>query len=372
MWFLFSVAFISAAFLSVRYWSILAWIFMAAASAFRYNSGPDYFQYLTIHEWILVAEEPFSISEPFHVVITLMSNFLGFGLQFVMFVYSLLTAIFFFLGFKYFSKTKIEFFLITSLYFSLLYLSSFNTVRVYLAAAIFLFSTRYILQKKILMYGLCCILAFLVHKSAILLLPMYLMGRMKIPRIFSILIVLALFLLSLGSFGVAKILVLSVSHLGLDYTSYLEYGRFSTSVTTYSLVLSVAILVLFSSLSFINISDRRERLCFNFLFFMVVVRMLALDFRILSRFDLYFKPFLIVFLCVLIFRVIQRLHVKEAWLLLYPALIFSSLIFSFQAHYVASSETAYRHYTFNIGIFSETPQVFGLFGDHNDASKWEK
>ena len=53
------------------------------------------------------------------------------------------------------------------------YLSMMNTIRQHAAIAVFLISLRYIDEKKILKYFACCLVAFFLHKSAIILFAIF-------------------------------------------------------------------------------------------------------------------------------------------------------------------------------------------------------
>ena len=57
---------------------------------------------------------------------------------------------------------------------------SFNGVRQYLAATVIIFGHRYILDKKLLKYALCVFVAFLFHRSAIIMIVPYFVMRGKI------------------------------------------------------------------------------------------------------------------------------------------------------------------------------------------------
>ena len=59
------------------------------------------------------------------------------------------------------------------------YSSGFNGIRQYLAISLFLYSLKYLKNKKVLKYFFFIFLGFLFHKSCILLLPLYLILNLK-------------------------------------------------------------------------------------------------------------------------------------------------------------------------------------------------
>lgn len=82
--------------------------------------------------------------------------------------------------YKYSPNVSFSWFLFVALG---LFGNTFNAVRQYLAAAVFIFSIRYILDGKLLHYILCCVVAFYFHSSAIILFPLYFIRYIKLNNI---------------------------------------------------------------------------------------------------------------------------------------------------------------------------------------------
>lgn len=132
----------------------------------RYNVGVDYPAYL---EGYLYGSDR-ELEVLFSLVTNGMSD-LGIHYALYFFLWAFIEV---FLLFYTFRKQRflfpyIAFFLIFGSY----YLSMMNIIRQQLAACIFLFSLQYIDGRKCIKYYLCVLLAFLFHKSALLLLIVY-------------------------------------------------------------------------------------------------------------------------------------------------------------------------------------------------------
>lgn len=63
-----------------------------------------------------------------------------------------------------------------------MYLYSFTQVRQYIAIAIFLYASKYIVEKKMYRYFFWIIIASLIHKTAILYIPVYFVRNIKLSR----------------------------------------------------------------------------------------------------------------------------------------------------------------------------------------------
>jgi hypothetical protein len=92
------------------------------------------------------------------------------------------------------------------------YLDSFDRIRQVLAVAIFLYSIKYIEQKKLSKYCLYIMLAALSHLSALLLLPVYLYNKISVKPIIALSVIFSFFILTLT--GVSSIIqVFIYSHI---------------------------------------------------------------------------------------------------------------------------------------------------------------
>lgn len=65
----------------------------------------------------------------------------------------------------------------------LFFISFNNAVRQMMAACIFVFSTQYIVSKKVIPYAICLLFAYQLHHSALLMVPMFLFAYLRPDRI---------------------------------------------------------------------------------------------------------------------------------------------------------------------------------------------
>ena len=182
----------------------LAYAIIFTASALRYDIGFDYENYTRMfnayahdfnynsYEWTIKdGIEPFAIffsyffqksEEPYIYVIA---------------AYSLITIVLIYKIFDYYKIHTIGIFLYIA---SWILFQSWDWIRQALALSFFLYSIRYIENKSFLKYSICIILAALSHYSALILIFVYPLSRLHIPR--NAAIVLAVVALALSLSGV--------------------------------------------------------------------------------------------------------------------------------------------------------------------------
>lgn len=353
----------------------LVWVFLALFSAYRYHIGPDYLQYEDVHYWILNSPDfAWIISEPFHVALTLLADELGAGFQFVAFVYSISTIILFYLGFRRFLPENASLAIATILFVCMLYAASLNGIRQYLSAAVFFYATRYILDRKLLNYAALIIIAFLIHKSAIILMPLYFLNQRNSNSVLYGIVLstcLIVLVLKASGFDISQMIISNVSVIGLDYSSYEDYGRFSERPPIYTLAVTAVSGAFVLLITMFDRDDPRTNMAVNFCVYMVCVKILATDMAILGRFDLFFEPF-VVLICALIASsavrtVIQPLRKEYIFTFL---LLLGFMFSNFQMFRILSGESAYSHYTINLNILTEEPDPVRVYGDYRTVERW--
>lgn len=109
--------------------------------------------------------------------------------------------------------------------FGSFYNLSLNTMRQFIAMAIFMYALRYIFNRKFVKYAIWIIIAFMFHKSAILFLPLYLLPMLKISDYMGV----TLIPISMGlSELIRKIIIKFTSMVGI-YSNYFS-GEFDKHV----------------------------------------------------------------------------------------------------------------------------------------------
>ncbi len=143
-------------------------------ATFRDGLGTDYPFYVYRLLSAPIIQGPFLLTEPLFNLLAQFVRDTSLSYVFYFLFMSTLTIVPTILTYKKFDN----FFIIMLVYLlvPILYSGTFNIVRQAAAAGIFLFSIRYIVDKDFLKYSICIFLAFLVHKSAFILLPLYFVG----------------------------------------------------------------------------------------------------------------------------------------------------------------------------------------------------
>lgn len=149
-------------------------------ASLRYIVGIDYISYVINYNGIITQFSPGLIihyysKEPLYVVITylgylLLGNFTG-----AFYIYSIIYMLFVFEGIRYYNK-KMSTTLGLFIFYMTYYLIFFNMVRQMLAVAIILFASRYIFEKKFWKYLVWVIIAGLIHKSAYVMILLYVLN----------------------------------------------------------------------------------------------------------------------------------------------------------------------------------------------------
>lgn len=155
--------------------SIFALLF--AVSAFRINTGNDYAMYINkfhdaYYDYYVVTEPGFNFLVK---CIYMLFNGEWFIIVFAAFAF-FTVAIFIKAIYEQSQDFALSFFLFMSLGF---YFQSLNTVRYYLALAIILYSMKYLLSERYISFLALVILAALFHKTAFIVIPLYILAKIN-------------------------------------------------------------------------------------------------------------------------------------------------------------------------------------------------
>src|SRR5699024_9565708 len=167
------------------------------------------------------------------------------------------------------------------------YYASFNITRQILAVAIVFIGSKYLYERKFFKYMLFVFLAFLFHKSALIMIPFYFILNFRVNlRNLTLFAVCSFVLLFLFLF------ILSfLQNLGIydNYTSQ-AYGMLGQAAT--NVVLPVAFLV-FALLNIkkLDSNNTMHRIWFNATIFYAVFNILALQIEMVERIGRFFAPY---------------------------------------------------------------------------------
>lgn len=160
----------------VLFLSLFTILFLA--SALRINTGNDYSKYVSHCHDVYVGR--YVVTEPgFNAIVKLVYGIAGREVPLAIFaIFAFGTILFFLLGMK---KQSEDFPLSFYLFMTLgLYFTSYNTVRYYLALAIVFYAMSFAKEKRIVPFIALVLTAMLFHKTAIVVLPLYLLANLKL------------------------------------------------------------------------------------------------------------------------------------------------------------------------------------------------
>lgn len=128
---------------------------------------------------------------------------LGFSFKFFTLLHS---VVFYFLIYKFIKQYNVNFFFIIIIFmYKMFVFNTFVSMRQSIAIGIFLCSFKYIIDKKMLKYFLCCFCALAFHSSAIILFPVYFINRIKFSKC------------SLCIFSTVLFLIFVLNYLNVDF-----------------------------------------------------------------------------------------------------------------------------------------------------------
>jgi hypothetical protein len=318
-----------------------AFIFIITIGMFRYEVGIDYNSY-SEYFVSLSKGEVVNVEYGF-VFVSHIAIFFGLGFQGVIAVYSFLSALFINAFYCRFSdKPLLSIYIYAML--PILYLSSFNVIRQFLAVAIFAYSIRFIVERKFLFYVLLtCLSAFLVHKSAVLMLPLYFfLARNPSAFIYFVAVFFYFFTLKFVDFVII--------HLGFSgiYTSEISHFK-NTGVNNLVLVyLLLFIFILFIRDKLLNI-NKNNIIFINMVFLSVLVALSPLFTDLPSAPFLRLTTFFTIALPVILVNTIPALKYK-----FFKWGYFLSIILLPAAYF-------YFTLVFKGGLYKLTPYQLSLF-----------
>lgn len=183
---------------------IFAIVLFSVIFGMRYNVGVDHISYLKDYEELKL----YHISDQrtelgFNIISEIFS---GLSLHYAFFFSFLAFLQIFFLFLTFRNYRDVLPFVVLTFMFGCVFLSFMNAMRQEIAFCIFMFSLEFIRSKKILPYLLLITLAFLFHKSAILLYPLYFIFQhkecyFKNIKIQLVLLTVALIIMFMNVFG---------------------------------------------------------------------------------------------------------------------------------------------------------------------------
>lgn len=220
-------------------WTAMCLILVAGL---RWQVGTDYNSYARGYENTLLTvwESIKTLDEPGYKVLAWLSSFVYHDYASMFFVLAIFTVG---LNVKTISKYSNDF-----LFGILLYMfigawhGSFNAVRQYAAAAILFCGHRYIYERKFWKYMLVVFGAFLFHRTALIMIPVYFLGRTKVNiKVTAVIVGTMLFF----SYSLDYMFQIMSYYKGTDQT---EYAYMTTEVNALRILVAFAPLLIIAIL----------------------------------------------------------------------------------------------------------------------------
>ena len=205
-------------------------ILLIIISGFRYGVGADFFSYAYIFE--LIRSDGWGPVDFAFVEVSLIV--LGFGVQnqFLYLLFAAITLLFFAHFYRRYAYNPV-FAMVLFALMPILFFGSFNGIRQFLAMGIFLFSLRFLVNRKLLHYMLVVLIASLFHKSALLMLPLYFIVHLQS----SMQLYMLLFLVYVVMLQFANYILYEVVGFSYVYTLYPDRYDGSLGFKIYPLIL---------------------------------------------------------------------------------------------------------------------------------------
>lgn len=240
----------------------------------------------------------------FYLIVAFIKQFISTDSQVALFVFSLITIALICYGlYKYTDDVKMAIFLfITMGCFS----TSMNGVRQYVAAAILFTSLPLIKERKLIPYLIVVYVAYTMHASAIIFLPLYLLNNCKGWGTVSYLLILG------GIF-----LYVTYSSTGPIIANFLgqtQYGHYVEELMTDDkganairvLVTMVPMVLSWFGKNTVNNNMKYGNIIINLNIINFVVMLLATNYWLYARFCIYFNLYSIVLLCYCMNNIFEK------------------------------------------------------------------
>ncbi len=280
-------------------------------SAFRDALGTDYWVYVYRIENEGLIKLPFLLSEPLFEILGEIIRTTSLSYVFYFFIMAVITVMFTLTAYKRYDN----YFIIMAIYMLLpaLYSATFNIIRQAFVAAIFLYASRFISENKsFLMYSFLIMLAFLMHKSAIFLLPLFFISAKDFNRITIIVLLVLSFLPGLfpemfeGIMN--KLLFLTDA---LDYTLYFDYTTDVVGGVSFTQVILYLALFLtfFFKKKILRLADSPK---YIFAIKMLVLYLIFNNIASVTSFDIAYRiAFLFILFIPIVFAMIVTLFHRQ-------------------------------------------------------------
>lgn len=206
-------------------------------------------------------------------------------------------------------------------FFCRFFFSEMNIVRQYIALGIFLYSFKYIENRKMLKYLICNFIAITFHYSAIFLIPIYYIYNMKLDRKKIFFLSTIALIVNYLFYGI----LVKVTILLGKYQNYVNefYNSNKAGSIIAFIMYSVIFIFLLEILKKNKEVTKRDNFFYNCSFILVLVSFLSIRLSILSR----VTEYLSILMIVQIPNFIKYIRSAKKRLILYIIVIFCFMIY---------------------------------------------
>ncbi|MBE6176125.1 MAG: EpsG family protein [Rikenellaceae bacterium] len=182
------------------------------------------------------------------------------------------------------------------------YYATFNTIRQSISAIIFVASIPYIEKRQFIKYLLCCLSAAAFHLSALLMVFIYFLPKIKISFKISLVLIVGAFVMS--ALNIDMILFSWIYDSGYMFDAYAKYLAIENEYNypiIYLYVPCVLLLIPYILLSY-KLKDKYIDIYQLLFVISIIISVLSIHHEVLFRINEYFRTALIIAIPVLLLR----------------------------------------------------------------------
>lgn len=286
----------------VIFWIII--ILYALVIGLRYNVGTDYMTYVSIYEGNDVKDKVEIGFQTINNVLTALN--MPYPIAFI--VYAFLQFFFFIFAIKDERRSVVMWCILLYFFTTYIFLAN-NVIRQCIAFSLFIFSTKYILNKKFFKYFICITIALSIHSSAIILYPFYFFINHEWIKNKKVSVIILLLCFLSGPFiqkyfwiilpFFAKIFLnLDVSSIMFDLYKDVNWSAGMGLGNLLWLIVGVLVIINYNTLK--TFFNQRFILYFN-LYYLGLLISFIVGTSYLSRINIYFENFRIIIIAMLFY-----------------------------------------------------------------------
>lgn len=298
-------------------------IILFSIAIFRGDFTQDYKMYFSLFDWNYSKSFKSILSERdflFWIITKIPIMFTGKILS----AYIITAAIMMFFYYKFIKKESVDYLISIILFVAVdNYIISFNLMRNILAVSICTLAYKFIFEKKPVKFLLVIFIASMIHRSALIFVPMYWIFKINFKKRKNIIyICIGLTAIIIGLLLTREVGVIGQKLIGMNYTSYdnygLDEGNIGSAVKT--IVLLGIILLMHRKIKY---EEVKERVLLNSCIVTCYFQILATKVLMFQRIGYYFS----ISYIILIPLIFSRIRSKKTKLFLKIGIVVAMLIY---------------------------------------------